>query len=99
MRCLYGLLCAVVIVSTAGCDHDGRVSVEGTVTLDGQLLEKGQIQFCPMPGTAGPTSGAEIVDGKFAIPADGGPFVGKFLVQITQSGLTGQKILDPRPRL
>ena len=96
LRRLCGLLCAVVFLSVLGCGHSGRVSVEGTVTLDGQPLENGQIQFSPLPGTAGPTAGADIVDGKFAIPPSGGPFAGNFRVQITKAGLTGKKVFDPR---
>ncbi|MBN2294923.1 MAG: hypothetical protein JXM70_21020 [Pirellulales bacterium] len=91
-----GLLCVVALLSVLGCGHGGRVSVEGTVTLDGKSLEKGQIQFSPLPGTGGPTAGAKIVDGRFAIPVEGGPFSGKFRVKITQSGPTGRKKLDPR---
>ena len=47
----------------------GRQSIEGTVTLDGKPLEKGQITFVPQSGTQGPTAGAEIIAGRFAIPA------------------------------
>ena len=90
------LLCAIVLLSMLGCGQSGRVSVEGTVTLDGQPLKNAQIQFHPLPGTAGPTAGADIVDGKFAIPTSGGPFVGKFEVQIIKLGLTGKKVFDPR---
>jgi hypothetical protein len=82
--------------SLLGCGHGGRVSVEGTVTLDGRPLGKGQIQFSPLPGSTGPTAGADVVDGKFAIAPADGPFAGKFRVQISQVGLTGRKVLDPR---
>lgn len=72
------------------------MAVEGIVTLDGQSLKKGAIQFCPMPDTDGPTAGADVIDGKFLIRASGGPFAGRFRVQITAAGLTGRKVLDPR---
>ena len=91
-----GLLCVMVLSSLLGCGHGGRVSVEGTVTLDGRPLEKGQIQFSPLPGSTGPTAGADIVNGKFAIPPSDGPFAGNFRVQVSQVGLTGRKVLDPR---
>ncbi len=96
LQCLCSLLCIVALSSVLGCGHNGRAAVEGTVTLDGQPLEKGQIQFNPLPGTAGPTAGADIVNGKFAIPSSGGPFAGNFRVQITQASLTGRKVFDPR---
>jgi hypothetical protein len=90
------LLCAIVLPISLGCGHGGRMSVEGTVTLDGRPLEKGSIQFSPLPGTKGPTAGGDIVNGKFNILPVGGPFAGKFTVQINAVGLTGRKILDPR---
>jgi hypothetical protein len=89
-------LCAVVLIAMSGCGHGGRMPVEGTVTLDGQPLEKGAIRLIPLSGTKGPTAGADIVDGKFVIVPAGGPFVGKFQVQISAVRFTGQKVLDPR---
>jgi hypothetical protein len=96
VRHLCRLLCVVALASLLGCGHGGRVSVEGTVTLDGRPMEKGQIQFSPLPGSTGPTAGADVVNGKFAIPPSDGPFAGKFRVQISQVGLTGRKIPNPR---
>lgn len=93
---LYGLLCIATLSSVLGCGHGGRVAVEGTVTLNEKPLEKGQIQFYPLPGTASPSVGADITGGKFVIAPSDGPFVGNFRVQISQVGLTGRKILDPR---
>ena len=72
------------------------MSIEGTVTLDGKPLQKGDIQLSPLPGTASPTVGGAIANGKFNIPSALGPMVGKFRVQISSAGLTGRKILDPR---
>jgi hypothetical protein len=90
------LLCVSVLPALLGCGHGGRMSVEGTVTLDGRPLEKGSVQFCPLPGSTGPTAGGDIVNGKFVILPSGGPFAGKFMVQINSAGLTGRKIRDPR---
>ena len=90
------LLCAIGLLTLLGCGHGGRMAVEGTVTLDGRPLEKGSVQFSPLPGSTGPTAGANIVDGKFVILPAGGPFAGKFRVEITAVGLTGRKVLDPR---
>ena len=89
------LVCAIAVSVFSGCGHGGRVPLEGTVTLDGQPLKEGAIQFNPLPGTPGPTAGGEIVDGKFAIIPSGGPFAGKFSVQITSAGPTGRKVFDP----
>lgn len=92
----FRLLCVLSVCSLvlAGCGDSGRERIEGTVTLDGQLLEKGTINFLPLPGTQSPTAGAEIARGKFRIPARGGTFVGKFRVEITASRPSGKKVPD-----
>lgn len=90
------LVCAIILPILVGCGGNGRISVEGIVTLDGQPLEQGSIEFDPLPGTPGPTAGGEIVNGKFAIPAARGPLAGRFTVRIKSAGLTGRKILNPR---
>ena len=90
------LLGAFLLTALLGCGHRGRMSVAGTVTLDGRPLEKGSIQFIPLLRTPGPTAGAEIVNGKFVVLPSGGPFVGAFTVQITAVGRTGRKTLNLR---
>jgi hypothetical protein len=78
-----------------GCGDSGkRQSIKGIVTLDGKPLEDGQITFVPQPGTLGPTAGAEIQNGRFAIPARGGTFAGKFRVEVTASRPSGKKVAD-----
>jgi hypothetical protein len=84
-----------IMLAIGGCSKSvGRQSLEGTVTFDGKPLEKGQITFVPQGDTKGPTAGAEIVGGKFAIPAAGGTFTGKFRVEITASRSSGKKVAD-----
>ncbi len=95
-RVLIVMLCGVFLFSMPGCGHKGRVAVEGTVTLEGQPLHQAQIEFIPKPGTAAPTVGGDIVNGKFAIPPDKGPLVGKYRVKIIKSGSTGRKVRDIR---
>jgi hypothetical protein len=80
---------------TAGCGGDSRrQAIEGTVTLDGQPLETGQISFRPQPGSPGPTAGAPIAQGRFSIKPKGGTFAGGFRVEITASRPTGRKVPD-----
>jgi hypothetical protein len=90
------LLCVVLLSILPGCSHGGRMSLEGTVTLDGQPLEKGSILFRPLSDTKGPTAGADVVGGKFAILSSGGPFAGTFRVDITAAGPTGRKVPNLR---
>ncbi len=90
------VLGAILMLALPGCGGSERLSLEGTVSLDGRPLEKGAISFRPQSGTKGPTAGAEIVEGKFSIPPSGGPLAGKFVVEITASGRTGHKIVNVR---
>lgn len=60
IACLFYLLSAA-----AGCDSSPPTgAINGEVTLDGQPLAQGNIQFTPVAGDTG-TGGAEIKDGKF----------------------------------
>lgn len=52
---------------TAGCSSS-RPVVEGTVTLDGEPIEKGTIELLPSDGK-GPTAGCGIEAGKYRMPA------------------------------
>jgi hypothetical protein len=93
---LWLCLLAVAFCSMAlvGCGGQGREALEGTVTLDGKPLEKGYITFRPQPGTASPSAGADIADGKFSVASKGGVLPGKFRVEITASRTTDKKIRD-----
>jgi hypothetical protein len=87
-----GLAALCLLVGCTG--SSGQQAIEGTVTLDGKPMEKGQVTFVPQGDTKGPTAGAEVVGGKFAIPAAGGTFAGKFRVEITASRPGGRKVPD-----
>jgi hypothetical protein len=76
----------------AGCggstDELPRQAVSGTVTLDGQPLALGVIQFRPASAQEPVPAGAEIKDGTFTIPRDQGPTPGNYRVFINSSGET-----------
>lgn len=94
-------MAALVLMLTAcvlsGCGGNRRqgVEVEGVVTLDGRPLESGTIAFRPASGTTSPSAGAKIEAGRFALPADDGPFAGEFLVEITARRDSGRRVVDP----
>ena len=91
--CTLGLWSGVAL---CGCnEHGGKCALEGTVTLDGQPLREGGIEFFPLPGTRGPTAGGQIVKGRFYIEPDGGTMAGTFRVLITATRKTGKQISDP----
>ena len=58
----------LLAVVSAGCgDNDGRLSISGTVKLDGKLLPEGSIKFLPIAGTGGPTAGGTIEEGSLTL--------------------------------
>jgi len=79
-----------------GCvPPDGRLSLSGTVTIDGQPLSEGNIKFIPLSGTSGPPSGTAVSAGRFAIDSAAGTFPGNFRVEITANRKTGRTIQRP----
>jgi hypothetical protein len=89
------LVLVLGLLTLFGCSNSGRHGVEGTVTLDGQPLPKALITFRPKPGTASPSAGANVVDGKFSIASKGGLLPGKFRVEITAMRPTNKQRTDP----
>ena len=82
--------------STVGCGSGNRNPLSGTVTLDGQPVKTGTISFLPAAGTSGNSSGGEIRDGKFTIPAEVGLQPGEYRVTINARMPTGKKVRDPQ---
>jgi hypothetical protein len=74
----------LVVAASAGCDSGGvtRVAVEGRVTLDGKLLERGSIELIPTEGTTGPAAATTIENGEFSIGEGDGPVIGTLRVEI-----------------
>ncbi len=85
----------IAALSAGGCGDSRRQRVEGTVTFDGQPIADGYICLTPMEGTPGPTAGGPIVDGRFTIAAEKGPFAGKFRAEVTASRPGKRMVFDP----
>lgn len=79
-----------------GADTGGRVPVAGKVTLDGQPLERGSIEFHPS-GSDGTMTGSVIEDGEFSIPATQGAKPGSYSVKIYATGDTVEVEPDQPP--
>lgn len=78
----------VLAAGLAGCGGSSgieRYGVSGTVTLDGEPLDTGAIQFGPEDGQ-GMSGGAAIQNGTYDIPADRGLPAGKYRVRISSAG-------------
>lgn len=86
------LVCFVAL----GCSGEGRgakrAAARGTVTVDGEPVESGMIQFTPSEGNTGPVAGAVIENGKYSVGRKQGPVVGTNLVEISGTRMTGKKI-------
>lgn len=90
-RC--GKLTALLVALAAGLlsggcgDAEGLQPVSGTVTLKGNPVAEGMIEFMPTSGASkGRTytrSGAVIKDGKYTVPRDQGLVPGEYKVSIS----------------
>ncbi len=81
------LFLAAALIFLSGCgsgpmDEYPRADVKGVVSLDGQPLHEGVIQFVPLEGTHGPKTSVEITDGKFASSETTRPVVGAHRIEI-----------------
>ena len=87
-----GLLAAI-----AGCkDTAGRLPLTGKVTWHGRPLEKGSILFIPTAGHRGPKVGAEVLTGRYEIPAESGATPGAYRVEVRSD--TGEYPHSPTDR-
>lgn len=89
---------AILLTALAGCGSGNPQTVAGTVTLDQRPLEQGYINFRPVQGATGPTVGSPIEKGRYTLPKQAAPLVGKFRIEITAAGKTGRKQLDDSGR-
>jgi hypothetical protein len=84
----------LLIVTMLGCGGHKLTAVQGTITVDGQPLERGQIEFEPVEGEQGPLAAATITDGKYEVAV----MPGRKLVRITGGKVIGQHHFTSDPR-
>jgi hypothetical protein len=88
----WAVLLMVVVAALHGCapadDGLGRRETSGTVTLDGQPLATGSIQFEPQVSNTGTlvSGGGIIRGGRYSIPREKGLCPGKYKVSISSAG-------------
>ncbi|MBN9519031.1 hypothetical protein J0H58_11025 [bacterium] len=61
-----GLLALVLVAFGAGCGGGKGVTVSGTVTYNGQPVEKGYVNLFPEDGKS-PATGGEVSGGRFTV--------------------------------
>ena len=76
-----GLAAATLALGCGGSELD-RIPVAGSVTFQGQPVEKGQIRFIPQGGTKGPVTVEPINAGHYETTNAGGVPVGSHRVEI-----------------
>ena len=77
----------VVVLGLAGCGSNGRSTVEGMVTLNGQPIESGAMSFRPLDGKT-PTVGCFITAGCFRLQVP----IGSMRVEITAMEKSGKGV-------
>ncbi|MBR9804373.1 carboxypeptidase regulatory-like domain-containing protein [bacterium] len=79
------LLTPLMTIGCGSADEMNRQSVSGTVSLAGDPVITGLIEFCPV-GSEGVSSGASIADGEYSIPSAKGLPPGDYLIRISSAG-------------
>ena len=92
-KSLCGLLATLLAVaSIAGCGQsDGRFGLSGVVRLDGAPIDRGSINFDPASVPARTSTGAMIIDGRYAVAAAQGLLPGTYRVRVFWPQSTGAK--------
>jgi hypothetical protein len=92
IRALWPAALAVLLASLGCSSGNDLPEVTGAVSIDGQPVEKGSISFIPADGQ-GPTTGAEIVAGKYTSQAP----LGVSKVEIRVPKVVGKRRLYDTP--
>jgi hypothetical protein len=85
------ILLAITLVGCRGSEETG-VALSGRVEFQGKPLAKGMIYFSPEFHAQGRGAHAEIIDGRYSIPSENGPFPGKLVVRVSSV------VTDSQPR-
>lgn len=92
---------AALVLAVVGCGGDSfgkRYAVSGTVTYNGEPVEKGTITFHPVDLTTGRAATGQIVDGKYTLSTAGdrdGAFPGDYKVSISARDANLQGAMNP----
>lgn len=90
---------AVAVAVCLGCSPEnklGRQPVTGTISVNGELLDRGSILFAPTD-LNGVSSGAEIENGTYTIPAHQGLTTGTYTVRIYATDVEAEEVAPTLP--
>lgn len=93
------LIAMLTLVALLGCAPEnrlGRQPISGTITVNGEPLNRGSILFAPDDPT-GVSSGAEIENGTYAIPAHQGLTVGTYTVRVYATDEDAEEVAPTLP--
>lgn len=83
-------LAACGAITIFGCAHRepefDRVAIAGTISIDGEPMESGNIRFVPLANTNGPKTTHTVLNGRFESDAANGPCLGEHKVEIELTG-------------
>lgn len=80
-----------------GCDSSPEREISGTVTLDGEPIESGEILFKPTGESQGAAAGSSIENGSYYVPAvsQGVQAGNQYRVEITSEVGKGKMVFNP----
>jgi hypothetical protein len=95
MKRLLFVAACLFVAASLGCggDSSGRQAVSGKITLKGQLLDEGTINFSARPPGEG-FAGALIQKGEYSIPAEQGLLPGSYEVRISSPEKGSEQVAE-----
>jgi len=84
-----GFLFLLLLLSGCG---DGRLSLQGNVSINGTPIQEGAITFQPLVGTPefNTSTGAAIINGRYSVAAKRGLIPGEYRVTVSATEDSGQ---------
>jgi hypothetical protein len=96
LRGVWAVVALLILPVLSSCGVSGLSSATGVVTVDGQPVESGTIQFQSAEGDAAQSAGGAIDAGKFELSAKTKLAPGKYNVSLQAFQKTGRDLKDPQ---
>ena len=90
------LLATLLFAIGCGTEEQIRIAVSGTVTLDGQPVNTGQLSIVPV--NSGVASAASVSEGRFSVSEERGPQPGEYRFRLTLNNKKAlREVENPKP--